>query len=104
MSKAARSAEALSMENKTPSDFIEINFAIDTKAKKNPCGFAYSLLTSVRNVISAAVYNKDSVFGLAGIFLYFKFSVDYTLLEGFDLDIASQVSLLNVCHILQISC
>jgi hypothetical protein len=55
-------------------------------------------------VISAAVYNKDSVFGLAGIFLYFKFSVDYTLLEGFDLDIASQVSLLNVCHILQISC
>jgi hypothetical protein len=36
MSKAARSAEALSMENKTPSDFIEINFAIDTKAKKKP--------------------------------------------------------------------
>ena len=68
MSKTARSAQALSMENKIPSDFIEINFAIDTKAKKKTSVFAYYLLTSVRNVISAAVYNEDSVFGLAVIF------------------------------------
>lgn len=53
---------------KIPSDFIEINFVIDTKTKKKPSDFAYYLLTSVRNVISAEVCSKDSLFGWAVIF------------------------------------
>lgn len=52
---------------KIPSDFIEINFVIDTKTKKNS-DFAYYLLTSGRNVISAEVCSKDSLFGWAVIF------------------------------------
>ena len=56
---------------KIPSDFIQINFVIDTNThphKKKPSGFAYYLLTSVRNVISAEVCSKDSLFGWAVIF------------------------------------
>lgn len=50
---------------KIPSDFIEINFVIDTKAKN--FWFCIPFADLLRNVISAEVFNNHPLFGLAVI-------------------------------------